>query len=171
MNSKIILALDPSGNFTEGKGTTGWCLLDQETMNILDASSISAKTFDSREAYWKANVELIKQYSEVYKDRLIVVIEDYILYANKASNQINSKLETSRLLGILQYICYDCKIHYTTQLAASVKNRWTNEILEHKGIINHIPNKGYSTSSQVKLNRHSLDAVRHAVHYATFTKE
>ena len=24
-----ILALDPSGNFKEGKGTTGWCLLDE----------------------------------------------------------------------------------------------------------------------------------------------
>ena len=34
-NARYVLALDPSGSYYEGKGHTGWCLLDQETNKIV----------------------------------------------------------------------------------------------------------------------------------------
>ena len=46
-----ILAIDPSGNFTEGKGTTGWSLLD-ENMKILACGQILANNYKCKEAYW-----------------------------------------------------------------------------------------------------------------------
>ena len=34
-NDRYVLALDPSGAYKEGLGTTGWCLLDQQTKKIV----------------------------------------------------------------------------------------------------------------------------------------
>ena len=51
-------------------------------------------------------------------------MEDYVLYADKAKTQINSKMETCRLLGIMQNHCDTLKIPYRLELASAVKNRW-----------------------------------------------
>ena len=32
---KYVLAFDPSGSFYEGKGTTGWCIMDTKTKEVL----------------------------------------------------------------------------------------------------------------------------------------
>ncbi len=40
---KYVLALDPSGNYNEGKGTTGMCLFDTSLMKTTFITDLRAK--------------------------------------------------------------------------------------------------------------------------------
>ena len=42
---KYILALDPSGNFSEGKGITGWCLMNDKG-ELIETGVIKATTYN-----------------------------------------------------------------------------------------------------------------------------
>ena len=66
-----ILAIDPSGNFNEGHGTTGWSLIDYNT-NLIECDYISAIGYDCSEEYWNAHVELITKFSQKYHKKLMV---------------------------------------------------------------------------------------------------
>lgn len=93
-------------------------------------------------------------------------MEDYVLYADRAKTQINSKMETCRLLGILQNHCDTLKIPYHLELASAVKNRWEDKVLLYKGYIVKYKNTFYANDKAV--DRHAKDAIRHAVHYHHF---
>lgn len=165
----LILALDPSGSFYEGKGTTGWCLMDALTLQFISCGSIFAKNFKTMEDYWKAIIDLIGEVVHDHPGQVIVVCEDYLLYASKTQDQINSRMETPKLIGCIQYYCYHSRIPYYMQTAAEAKKRWTDEILIHKHYIKphgrgYMPTTGFNKT----YTHHSLDAIRHAVHYATF---
>lgn len=163
---RYILALDPSGNFIEGKGTTGWVLLTHNE-KLLAKGHISAKNYKCAEEYWDDHINLIKKYHNLYKEQLIIVIEDYILYKSKSKNQTNSKIETCRLIGILQHYCWRIKQDYTLQLAATVKNRWSDDILLHEKILyKHKSNLIHKQSGLFLNLEHTRDAFRHAMHYA-----
>ena len=166
MHFDKILALDPSGSFYEGKGTTGWCLFDANLMTCIETGSIFAKDYVSMEAYWDAVLQLVITYTT---PTTILVCEDYLLYATKTTEQINSRMETPKLIGVLQHACWTANIPYYMQTAGEVKNRWANEILAYKG---YIVKRGRSwvpaTGGCATYTHHSLDAIRHAVHYATF---
>lgn len=166
---KIILALDPSGSFYEGKGTTGWCVLDALRMKFITCGSIFAKHYVSAEEYWDEILKLIREVSDNYPGQVIVVCEDYLLYATKLKDQINSRMETPKLIGVIQHYCYIKHIPYYMQTAAEVKKRWTDEILMFKKYIKPY-RKGYRPTTGITdtYTYHSLDAIRHAVHYATF---
>lgn len=165
----FILAIDPSGNFQEGKGTTGWAVLEQSSMKITNAGNLYAKKYNTKELYWQAHLKLIETYHKKYKNKLIVVIEDYILYESKAQNQINSRMETSKLIGVIQHYCWQFNIPYVMQLANEVKKRWSDEILHYKKILVYSKTKEVLPNRKgVLIDRHCKDAIRHAVHFATF---
>lgn len=166
MKSRYILALDPSGNYNEGKGTTGWCLYDSETKRIAKFGVIKATKYESMLAYWEAHLKLI---DDLTGYDLTVVIEDYLLYSNRADSQISSRFETPKLIGMLQYELWIRGIKVVFQTAALVKNRWNDKILVYKELVEYRNNAYYI--SGIKLSDHSRDAIRHAVHYATFRKE
>ena len=164
---KYILAIDPSGNFSEGKGTTGWVLLTADE-KLLATGTLSAKDYKCAEEYWDEHIELIKYYMKKHKN-MIVVIEDYILYKNRSRNQTNSRIETCRLIGVIQHYCWRVKQNYSMQLAVAVKDRWSDNILRNEGIIT----KGYlHKQSKLPLKiEHIRDAFRHAIHYAVCRNE
>ena len=168
MKHKFILALDPSGSYFEGKGTTGWCVYNAEMQCISLAGSIEARRHNTRLGYWDSHLALIKKFCERYKANLHIVMEDYRLYASRADSQINSHMETCKLLGILQYYCEANCISYNMQLASEVKTRWADEILFHKGLIVHTKRQYTLPDKKTVINKHACDAIRHAVHYATF---
>jgi hypothetical protein len=168
----MIIAFDPSGNFHEGKGVTGYVVL-HNTGEIMAFGEIDASTYDSQEAYWAAHLKIITDVIWLDK-KAVVVCEDYMLYANRAASQINSRLETPKLIGVLQYFCWSNGLQFVLQTAVSVKRRWTNHILSKKGYIKAKTYKKGETSYDIcyikdeKVMDHILDALRHAVHYATF---
>lgn len=169
----MILAIDPSGNFHEGKGITGWTLLDESTGKILRVGSIDASTCLDMESHWKKHLQLVDEMFWASPD-LVVIVEDYMLYATKLETQIGSRMETPKLIGVLQYHCYTKGIPIYLQTAVSVKRRWKNFLLAKKGFIEVKPyKKGTKTYEMVyingfKVNDHIVDSVRHAVHFYHF---
>ena len=167
-----ILAIDPSGAYEEGQGITGWCLMhhnDKDKQLFIDTGYIDSGKFISALAYWTVHTKLIQNKAALYPDDLIVVIEDYILYEDKAESQIHSKMETVRLIGILEYFCYVNHIPFKLQTANTVVNRWNNTVLLHKNIIVETQPKYFMLpNNNFRLNRHILDSIRHATHFATF---
>lgn len=163
-----ILALDPSGSFYEGKGTTGYCLFDVQKNEFIICGSIFAKNYNCMEEYWDAIVKLIIDTCRTY-DKTYLVCEDYLLYSTKLQDQINSRMETPKLIGVIQHMCWKLQIPYYMQTAAEVKKRWADHILEHKGYIRMFRNRYIPTSGDMTTyTHHTLDAIRHAAHFITF---
>lgn len=156
MKYKRIFALDPSGSFDEGKGTTGTCLLNHN--KEVSTASIRAKDYVNAESYWDAHLAAIDSIMATNRKDCIVVVEEYFLYASKAQDQINSRMETCRLLGLIQWHCYKKNYPIFFQRASEVKNRWGDDLLRKRL---ELP----------KVNRHEMDAVRHAMHYYTFRND
>lgn len=138
-------------------------------MRFIASGSIFAKHYISAEEYWDGILKLICEVNKEHPGQVIVVCEDYLLYATKLKDQINSRMETPKLIGVLQHYCYCKHIPYYMQTASEVKKRWTDEILVYKKYIKPY-RKGYRPTSGITdtYTHHSLDAIRHAVHYATF---
>lgn len=159
------LALDPSGNFTEGKGTTGWVFgVDSY---VISAGQIYAAECQSQMDYWRKIIELIGSYHQRNsKHEFHVVIEDYRLYASASEAQINSNLETPQLIGAIKFFCYVNEIPFHMQMAAEVKVRWSDEVLKNTGLIQD--SGRVKTIGKVELQHHSMDALRHFLHFTTF---
>lgn len=170
MNFKYILAIDPSGAFDEGQGKTGWVVLDTKTLETIAIGYLDAGKYLCAQEYWHAHLGLIDKNHKLYGKDLIVVIEEYTLYAEKASSQINSKMETCRLIGILQHHCWVLKQPFSMQSANLVVNRWNDTVLQYKRIIKEVKRRSFVLYSkpEIWLNDHMKDAIRHGVHYATF---
>ena len=161
--SRYVLAIDPSGNYQEGLGTTGWCLLDVVTNKVCKFGSIYAGNYSCQFQYWDAHVQLIDSVSGYHPD---VVIEDYLLYSNRAEAQTNSRLETPQLIGIIKYETYKRGLFVYIQTAMQVKTRWDNQLLAKKGYISMTGNRCYI--GDVLISDHIQDSIRHAVHYKTY---
>lgn len=165
MKYKRILAIDPSGSYAEGKGTTGWVLMNDDEY-LATTGTIAATDYSCAEEYWNAHLQLIDFNYQKHGDDMIVVIEDYRLYRDRALNQSNSLMETCRLLGLIQWYCWRNQIPITTQLAADVKTRWSDELLIREHILYKDGNYFYHTDSGFNLTTpHIRDAFRHATHY------
>ena len=171
----MILAIDPSGNFNEGKGISGWLLMTADTGRIIKFGAIDASTSLSDSEHWEKHANLIENLHKEFPG-LEIVLEDFMLYASKASSQINSRFETVKLIGIIQHLCFKLDIPLHFQTAVSVKRRWKNFLLEKKGFIELKDYaKGDKTYTMIyinghKVNDHVVDACRHAVHYYYFHK-
>ncbi len=159
-NTFKILAIDPSGNFTEGKGTTGWSLLNFDG-KIIACGQILASSFNTKMYYWNAIVNQITILNPSF-----VVVEDFLLYASKATNQINSRFETSKLIGILEFMCDHNKIPIYLQRALDVKKRWTDQILVAENIIEKIGSHYYAGG--VLTSEHIRDSIRHGTHFIRY---
>jgi hypothetical protein len=165
----MIIALDPSGNFKEGKGTTGifhaW-----STGEIHKVAELKASDYDSAEDYWEAHIRLLGSVFEVAGD-LEVVMEGFKLYGHKSKQQTNSEFETPMLIGVIRYWCHISGVPLKIQFASDVKTRWSDSVLEAKGIIEIRNGKRYLVATGQALNNHKTDALRHGMHYITYTRE
>jgi len=164
MNYKI-LSLDPSGAYEEGKGTTGYSIWtfnpDNCAYSLLESGNIRAYNYNSQYEYFNAHIKLLEEVNPN-----ILIMEDYLLYAHKANQQIGSKMETPQLIGLLKYECTTRNIEIVIQAAHEVKRRWTDKILAYKGIIKKSGNVFRDYNNKV-VSRHSKDSIRHAMHYIT----
>ena len=116
--------------------------------------------------YWDAHISLIDSLAGYHPD---IVMEDYLLYGNRATNQINSRLETPQLIGMIKYEAYKRGLKVAVQTALQVKIRWNDDILIKKGFINKKGNK-YRIGS-VTVSDHVRDSIRHGVHYMTYNSK
>ena len=160
----IILSLDPSGNFNEGKGTTGYAVMDAITGKLLEVDVIAAQSAECIEEYWEKHILLLDKLYRHYNGCMVVRCEDYLLYKHKAMDQVQSHFETPQLIGILKYWCFANRVTIYMRPASTVKNRWTDELLERKGYIEKKSSSWYPVGcNQHNLTLHERDAIRHAV--------
>lgn len=159
-----ILSLDISGNFHEGKGTTGYAIALNQS--ITEVGKIEATNYKKVEDYWLQHTLFIRR-----TNPNLVVVEGYRLYHHKgmkAQAQANSLLETPQLLGIITLFCYQSKIPLVVQYAKDVKTRWKDEILNNKGIVTK---KGASYYfNDKRIVSHEKDAIRHMMHFIRYGK-
>lgn len=158
-----ILAIDPSGNFEEGRGITGFCLRDDD--NDALPMLVSAEDYRTAMEYYEGIIDVIYTWSPD-----VVVVEGYRLYNHKgmsAKSQSNSILETPQLIGIIRYHCYTKDIPIYIQYAVQVKNRWSDEVLLESGLLIKKGNRFYLPNDKIITN-HARDAYRHLLHYKKY---
>lgn len=157
-----VLSFDPSGNYNEGKGTTGYALsLDYNLPHKL--GDIAAKDFTSRQAYWAAHRDLIESNLPD-----VVVIESYRLFGHKSKEQTGSSLETPQLIGYMEMVCYDWNIPVILQ-DPSTKSRHADDVLT---AVNVLVKKGVRYYYKGELtNLHQRDALRHNLYYCKYNKK
>lgn len=160
---KTVLVMDPSGSYREGNGTTGWVLMNDK-QEVIQFGNIMAKDYSSRPEYYHAHLELMDRCKPDW-----LVLENYTLYANKATQQSYSELETPRLIGVLEHHAWVHHIPLAYQAAAAVKQRWADNILVYKRVIHQQGNRSYING--LLLSRHIKDAIRHGMHFTSFNKE
>lgn len=161
----IVLAIDPSGNFNEGKGVTGFCNFNN---GKLIPFHVKASDYETDMNYYDALLDLIH-----FVDPDEIVMEGYRLYNHKgmkAQTQTNSILETPQLIGIIRYDCWVTKTPLIIQYAVQVKNRWSDEVLINTDKLTKKGNRYYLPNGELITN-HERDAYRHLVHYLHYKKE
>jgi hypothetical protein len=153
-----FIAIDPSGNFNEGKGITGYAIFKD---NILtEIGDIRSENYNNQMDYWKDILELTK-----LKD--FVVCESYKLQPTKSMAQSWSTLETPQLIGALRYYCWQYNTPIIFQDPSS-KVRFSDEILIKLGTLER-KNKLYLWQG-LKTNDHMRDAMRHGLYYLKYRK-
>jgi len=160
-----IVAIDPSGNFTEGSGTTGYIVAevyDDLTYKITETGSISAKSYENRVDFWKAHKLLLSYYLKGVKTSMDeAIIEDYRLYNHqgaKAAMQSYSQLETVRLLGVLELFAAEESVDLTLQMANTLV-AWNEFVLVNRGILEKKGNRYYLDNKPT--NDHVRSALKH----------
>lgn len=165
----MIIALDPSGNWNEGKGTTGICYMD-EFGNIINVDELSASKYESPEAYWNAHIVILQRMQQEVSS-METIIEGFRLYATKKNEQVNSQFETPQLIGVIRHWHYTTDTPLKITYATEVKIRWSDDILERTGYIYKKNGRRYLTATDQLLNNHKTDALRHALHYYRYGRK
>lgn len=164
----MIISFDPSGNHSEGKGTTGICIAYGKG-EIHKVDEIQALKYETPEDYWHQHIKLLKMFLDVTGD-LEVVMEGFRLYGHKKNEQVNSQFETPQLIGVIRHWCYGAEVPLKIHYAHEVKNRWSDSILLKENIIYTKGRVRYLTKTDQLLNNHKTDAVRHMLHYVNYTR-
>jgi hypothetical protein len=152
---KLVLSLDPSGNFVDGKGHTGLVLAevyDDFTFKVKFKDTIRADKFDTRIEYWKAHMDALDPELD------LVVMEDFLLYP--AVNQGFSYMETPRLLGVLEMQADLFDIPIVFQRAINIA-ALKEEVLISRGILEK--RKGRYWHDGRIYNDHERSALKHLI--------
>ena len=168
----MIIGIDPSGNYLEGNGSTGVVCINEDE-HILDHLTFHAHDYEGAMQYYDVIIQYLNKKldeARIAEEYFRVAIEDYVLYAEKAKAQINSRMETVRLIGIIEYWAYKHDVYIVARSAYVVKKRWSNKILAHKGFITFF-GRSVSFDGKQAAVLHELDALRHGLHEYHFSKE
>lgn len=159
-----ILAIDPSGNFSdrEGKGTTGWAYF--ENGELLTFGRIEAADYDELEVYWHQHEVIMDHFPRLD----VFVCESYKLQPSKAGAQSYSSLETPQLIGFMRMMAWTMSTPFILQ-DPSIKQRFTDAVLVNTGVAtkkgrNHLINGQPSVI-------HERDAIRHGLYYLRYGKK
>lgn len=155
-----VLCFDPSGNFSEGKGTTGYAVFEND--ELVTFGDVAAKDFETREEYWSWITKVIYDVQPT-----LCIIEDYHLFEFKSKQQSWSALETPQLIGYMRMFCYNHDIPYRFQ-SPKDKVRVNDDQLVKLGIIEKRGNRYYCSGKSTNL--HQRDAIRHGIFYHRYRK-
>lgn len=161
----ITLAIDPSGNFEDGKGRTGVAGIDGNDWNTVFTKSVNADDYKSRFEYWNAVKKVIQDYA-IEKIPVQVVIESYVVRANGFTT--GKMPETAMLIGVLLYTCELNNIPVYFQSPAQAKARFKDDLLP-----SYIPRLTVNEKNRYYLgtkltNDHERDALKHLLYFKRY---
>jgi hypothetical protein len=152
-----ILAIDPSGNFVEGKGKTGIAIYEDGKFTF---GTLKAEDYETRVDYWYDVAMLV-----AIEKPNVLIVEDYRLYntaATGAAVQSFSQMETPRLLGVIEQTAQMNKVPLVFQMA-NVTKPYSDDKLQKLGIITKEKNRWWFRGEAV--NDHQRSALRHLLRY------
>ena len=160
----ITLAIDPSGNFTEGKGHTGIAGIKDSDWTTVFTKSVNASDYDSRYEYWTAVKNVITDYV-LEKTPIQVVIESYVVRANGFTT--GKMPETAMLIGVLVYCCETLGVPVYFQSPSQAKTRFRDDLIP-----NYLPqmtvDKNRYYLGKKLTNDHERDALKHLLYFKRY---
>ena len=152
--TKLVLSLDPSGNFMDGKGHTGLVLAEvsDEGYKIIHKETIRADKFDTRLQYWKAHMDVLDPELD------LVIVEDFMLYPH--INQGFSYMETPRVLGVIEMQADLFDIPLVFQRAVDISGL-SDEVLINRGVLEKRKNRLWHDGHI--YNDHERSALKHFI--------
>ena len=163
------IAIDPSGNFEEGKGHTGIAVIEDNNWATVEVFSISAKDFDSRHEYWKSVISFISTYCD---DDTNVVIESYVTRMNGFT--IGKQSETAMLIGVLVWMFECWNVPYTFQAPSAAKTRFKDELLPKyypKLVLDTSIGKNRYLYDGKVISDHIRDAMKHLLYFKRYKEK
>lgn len=168
----VTIAIDPSGNFEDGKGHTGIAMMSDNDWNSVVVESVYAKIYPNRHSYWQAVIQFIENVQRCTEDDITVVIESYVTRSNGFT--IGKQSETSMFIGAIVFTLENLNIPYVFQTPSAVKTRFKDDLL-----CKYYP-KMMCIESATGVNRyfydskitsdHIRDAMRHLLYYKRYTE-
>lgn len=161
------LAIDPSGNFTEGKGHTGIVSILGDDWTSLRMGSINAKDYETRHQYWSAVIQAITGMDYWFEgENKRMVIESYVTRNNGFT--FGKQPETAMLIGVLVYWCEEHGIPYYFQMPSQAKTRFKDERLT-----DYVPgltrnDAGHYFLNGKVTNDHERDALKHLLYFKRY---
>lgn len=167
-----VIAIDPSGNFIEGKGHTGIAVIDNNDWKDVQVLSISAKDFESRHDYWKDIIYCIHRFAASPAQPTKVVIESYVTRMNGFT--IGKQSETAMFIGALIWSLENWGIPYEFQTPSAVKTRFKDELL-----VKYYPKLTLDTSTGKNrylydgkiVSDHIRDAMKHLLYFKRYKEK
>lgn len=160
----ITIAIDPSGNFVDGKGHTGIAEMKDNDWSTVTIKSIDAKKFDSRFEYWTAVKRTIQDYV-VERTPIQVVIESYVVRANGFT--VGKMPETAMMVGALLYYCEMCDVPVYFQSPSVAKTRFKDELLPAYLEQMSFEDGRYYFNGK-PTNDHERDALKHLLYFKRY---
>lgn len=133
-----VLALDPGE-------TTGACVF--QGSDLLNYTQLITKSVPEGAA-------TVKGYIIAWQPE-VVVMESYRIYSWKTKDHTWASLHTPRLIGAIEYVCYDMELAIKQQSAQQGKGFCTDDKLHEWGLYK-------------EGQKHARDAIRHACYYLLF---
>jgi hypothetical protein len=164
------IAIDPSGNFEEGKGHTGIAIIDDNDWENVKVLSISAKDFLSRHSYWWNIIHTLGRNSKLGETQ--VVIESYVTRMNGFT--IGKQSETAMLIGVIVYRCEQLEIPYTFQAPSAAKSRFKDELLPKyypKLVLDTSTGKNRYLYDGKLISDHIRDAMKHLLYFKRYKEK
>ena len=161
----VTLAIDPSGNFTEGKGHTGIAGIVDSKWDTVFTKSVNASDYESRYLYWTAVKKIIQDYI-LEGTPIQVIIESYVVRANGFTT--GKMPETAMLIGVLVYFCEMNNVPVYFQAPSQAKTRFRDDLLP-----TYLPQMTVTDKNRYYLgkkltNDHERDALKHLLYFKRY---
>jgi len=152
--TSLVLAIDPSGNFIDGKGHTGLVLarVTDEGYDIIHKETLRADKFDTRLEYWKAHMDIIDPELD------LVIVEDFMLYPH--IKQGFSYMETPRVVGIIEMQADLFDVPLVFQRAVDI-SALSDDVLINRGVLEKKKNRLWHNGHI--YNDHERSALKHFI--------
>jgi len=121
-----VLVLDPGETF----GVANFRFLTGPKIELLEAYQVSVPIKKSKQVNWAHfGIWLEELYASAQPK--LLVSEDFVLYGTRAMSQVGSRMLTSELLAVSEFVATTRGIK-TVRISASLKGRWPKARLRTK---------------------------------------